>query len=179
MWMEPSGGIPLRRTRCTHVGVLGPSRTQQTTIGPVPTSRQYFDQGRRISLIASALNRGDLAMAAIATVQMRFPDPPPLTKRAESPHEINRRAAESSAADCSNSGIPQSIHAPAPRQIPLVRPVGDAPDGPPIVPVAMPGKPWTSRSSWRVVEAAGSRAERSSFRSKRIAKGSVALAIVA
>ncbi len=47
-----------------------------------------------LRLIANALNRGDLAMAAIATVQMQFPDPPPLTKEVESDDEISRRAAE-------------------------------------------------------------------------------------
>ena len=33
-----------------------------------------------LALVAAAFNRGDLAMAAIATVQMQFPDPPPLAK---------------------------------------------------------------------------------------------------
>lgn len=33
-----------------------------------------------LSLIAHALNRGDVAMAAIAAVQMQFPDPPSLAK---------------------------------------------------------------------------------------------------
>jgi len=47
-----------------------------------------------LKLIASALNRGDLAMAAIATVQMQFPDPPPLSKGFETDDEIARRAAE-------------------------------------------------------------------------------------
>ncbi|MGA3309832.1 MAG: AHH domain-containing protein [Xanthobacteraceae bacterium] len=47
-----------------------------------------------LALIAIALNRGDLAMVAIATVQMQFPDPPPLAKAAESDDEIIRRAAE-------------------------------------------------------------------------------------
>lgn len=47
-----------------------------------------------LALIAAALNRGDLAMAAIATVQMQFPDPPPLAKRDESDEELTRRAAE-------------------------------------------------------------------------------------
>jgi hypothetical protein len=49
---------------------------------------------RALTLIADAFNRGDLAMAAIATVQMQFPDPPPLAKRAESAEEVMRRAAE-------------------------------------------------------------------------------------
>lgn len=47
-----------------------------------------------LGLIAAALNRGDLAMAAIATVQMQIPDPPPLAKIFEAPNEIARRASE-------------------------------------------------------------------------------------
>jgi hypothetical protein len=47
-----------------------------------------------LALIAAALNRGDMAMAAIAAVQMQIPDPPPLTKRAETPDEITGRARE-------------------------------------------------------------------------------------
>jgi hypothetical protein len=47
-----------------------------------------------VSLIAAALNRGDLAMASIAAVQMQFPDPPPLGKTRESQDEVVRRARE-------------------------------------------------------------------------------------
>jgi SCP1.201-like deaminase len=47
-----------------------------------------------LALIATALNRGDLAMAAIATVQMQFPDPPALAKDVETDEELTRRAAE-------------------------------------------------------------------------------------
>lgn len=47
-----------------------------------------------LALIAAALNRGDLAIAAIATVQMQFPDPPPLGKTGESQDEIVCRARE-------------------------------------------------------------------------------------
>jgi hypothetical protein len=46
-----------------------------------------------LALIAHALNRGDLAIAAIATVQMQLPDPP-LTKVAEAHHQAAHRAAE-------------------------------------------------------------------------------------
>ena len=45
-------------------------------------------------MIAAALDRGDLAMAAIAAVQLQFPDPPPLAKGAESHADIERRAVE-------------------------------------------------------------------------------------
>jgi len=47
-----------------------------------------------LALIANALSRGDLAMAAIATVQMQFPDPPPLTKYTETHEEFVYRATE-------------------------------------------------------------------------------------
>jgi hypothetical protein len=47
-----------------------------------------------LALIANALNRGDLALAAIAAVQMQFPDPPLLTKGVEAIDEIMRRALE-------------------------------------------------------------------------------------
>lgn len=46
------------------------------------------------ALIAAAFNRGDVAMAAIAAVQMQIPDPPPLAQRAESRGEIARCARE-------------------------------------------------------------------------------------
>jgi hypothetical protein len=48
-----------------------------------------------LTLIATALNREDLAMAAIATVQMQFPDPPSMEQDAETDARvIHRRAIE-------------------------------------------------------------------------------------
>jgi hypothetical protein len=47
-----------------------------------------------LALMATALNRGDLAMAAIAAVQMQIPDPPPWTSTTESDERIARRVAE-------------------------------------------------------------------------------------
>jgi A nuclease family of the HNH/ENDO VII superfamily with conserved AHH len=47
-----------------------------------------------LALIANALNRGDLALAAIAAVQMGFPDPPPLAKGSETHEAILGRAKE-------------------------------------------------------------------------------------
>jgi len=49
---------------------------------------------RAFALIADALNRGDMAIAAIVAVQMQFPDPPPLNKDVESINETIRRAGE-------------------------------------------------------------------------------------
>jgi hypothetical protein len=59
--------------------------------------RLPVDAARKASalqLIASALDRGDLAIATIATVRMQFPDPPRLAKGIETYEEIARRAAE-------------------------------------------------------------------------------------
>jgi hypothetical protein len=47
-----------------------------------------------LGLITAALNRGDVAMAAIAAVQMQIPDPPPLAKAVESPGDLARRASD-------------------------------------------------------------------------------------
>ena len=47
-----------------------------------------------LALIARALNRGDFAMAAIAAVQMQFPNPPLLAKGVEPADETMRRASE-------------------------------------------------------------------------------------
>ena len=47
-----------------------------------------------LALIATAFNRGDLAMAAIAAAQMQFPDPPPVAQVGDVPLELWRRANE-------------------------------------------------------------------------------------
>jgi hypothetical protein len=47
-----------------------------------------------LALIAAAFNRGDLAMAAIATVQMQFPDPPSERQVVETDADVLRRAVE-------------------------------------------------------------------------------------
>ena len=47
-----------------------------------------------MALVANALNRDDLAMAAIVTVQMQLPDPPALAKCNESADELVQRAFE-------------------------------------------------------------------------------------
>ena len=51
-------------------------------------------KARALGLIANALSRGDLATVAIVTVQMQFPDPPPLTKTEETTNALMRRALE-------------------------------------------------------------------------------------
>jgi hypothetical protein len=93
-----------------------------------------------IALVAAALNRGDLAMAAIATVQMRFPDPPALKKGPENRDEIARRAGE-----LFRSGL-LKFWDPAkhPRTGTPPNPGWFAPTGgePELVPAAMVGNPW-------------------------------------
>lgn len=47
-----------------------------------------------LALIAAAFNRGDVAMAAIAAGQMRFPDPSPVSKGVGTNEDLIGRAAE-------------------------------------------------------------------------------------
>jgi hypothetical protein len=47
-----------------------------------------------LALIATAFNRGDLAMAAIVTVQMQFPNPPSDRRVVEADADVLRRAVE-------------------------------------------------------------------------------------
>ena len=47
-----------------------------------------------MALIAAALNHGDLAMAAIAAVQMQFPDPPKIAGAEETNDQLWRSVAE-------------------------------------------------------------------------------------
>jgi hypothetical protein len=72
-----------------------------------------------LALIANALNRGDRALAAIAAVQMEFPDPPPLAKGAESHAELERRPIELAQSGLLKFWDARSIHAPAYRPIPV------------------------------------------------------------
>ena len=91
------GDVPLLQA-------VGSGPTTQWIVRALPElneelSTQYglpIDVGAKadaLALIAAAFNRGDLAMAAIATVQMQFPDPP-LTEGRETDEEIARRALE-------------------------------------------------------------------------------------
>jgi len=93
------GDVPLLQA------IDGASANPQWVVRTVPElndelSTQYglpidvAAKANALALIAAAFNRGDLAMAAIATVQMQFPDPPPLAKGRETDDEIARRALE-------------------------------------------------------------------------------------
>jgi hypothetical protein len=53
----------------------------------------FASKAHALSLIASALNRRDVGMAAIAAVQMQIPDPPSLAGGRETHEEVIRRAA--------------------------------------------------------------------------------------
>ncbi len=94
-----------------------------------------------LALIAAALNRGDLAMAAIAAVQMQFPDPPPFTKVGESLDELVCRGRE-----LSRSGLLKFFWNPAqhpragvPPNPGWFAPVGAQAESADVVPVAMGG----------------------------------------
>ena len=89
------GGVPLLRPP----GVIGPC----WSVCPIAELNKQLSLRYRspiditskassLALIAAALNRRDVAMAAIVAVQMQIPDPPPLAERAENPDEIAHRA---------------------------------------------------------------------------------------
>jgi hypothetical protein len=102
-------------------------------------------KARALALIATALNRSDRAMAAIAAVQMQFPDPPPLKRAIEAENEIVRRAVE-----LYQSGLlkfaawdptkhPRRGTPPNPGWF---APVGEGSEASPVVPAAMVWPPW-------------------------------------
>ncbi len=94
------GDAPLLRA----AGRAGAGAKRQWSVRPISElnedlSAQYglpvdvAAKANALALIAAAFNRGDLAMAAIATVQMQFPDPP-LTKGRETEVDLARSALE-------------------------------------------------------------------------------------
>jgi hypothetical protein len=89
-----------------------------------------------LALIAGAFNRGDLAMAAIATVQMQFPDPP-LTKGRETENEVARRALELHRSRLLKFWDPaKHPRTGAPPNPGEFAPVPGGPETPPIIPAA-------------------------------------------
>jgi hypothetical protein len=73
------GGVPLLMRKQTPYGVAHWNVRQLDALEAELTAvyRLPIDVARKanaLALIAAALNRGDLAMAAIAAVQMEFPD---------------------------------------------------------------------------------------------------------
>jgi hypothetical protein len=102
-------------------------------------------KARAMALIATALNHSDCAMAAIAAVQMQFPDPPPLKKAIETENEIVRRAVE-----LCQSGL-LKFAAWDPTKHPRIgtppnpgwfAPVGEGSEASPVIPATMVWPPW-------------------------------------
>jgi hypothetical protein len=114
---------------------------------PIDTARK----ANALALIASAFNRGDLALAAIATVQLQFPDLPPLTKRIETDEDIARRAAELARSGLLKFWDPaKHPRAGAPPNPGWFAPVGEGQEAATVLPVAVrtprPGfNPWDFR----------------------------------
>jgi hypothetical protein len=97
-----------------------------------------------LALIAKALSRGDLAMAAIATVQMQFPDPPSLAQGVESADETMRRALELHRSRLLKANWDPAKHprAGAPPNPGWFAPVPAGPEAANVVPAAAVGNPW-------------------------------------
>ncbi len=93
------GSIPLLQKQsaggghaCWTVRPIAELNNELTACYRLPVD--VASKANALTLIAHALNRGDLAMAAIAAVQMQIPDPPPLANERENPDDIARRARE-------------------------------------------------------------------------------------
>jgi len=106
------------------------------------TACRAVSTANALALVAAALNSGDRAMAAIATVQMQIPDLPSLGKGPKNPDNIARRARE-----LARSGLlkfwdpalhPRTGVPPNPSWFAPVASDGDYPS---IVPVSMPDEP--------------------------------------
>jgi hypothetical protein len=103
-----------------------------------------------LALIANAFNRSDLATAAIATVQMQFPDLPSLAKGPESTNEMIPRALELHRSHLLKVDLdweakhPRTGTPPNPGWFALVP---TRPQAPNVVPAAMPHplRPWDHR----------------------------------
>jgi SCP1.201-like deaminase len=97
-----------------------------------------------LAVIANALNRGDLAIAAIAAVQMQFPNPPPLAKGVESADEAMRRALELHRSRLLKANWDPAKHprAGAPPNPGWFAPAPTSPESANVVPAAAVGNPW-------------------------------------
>jgi hypothetical protein len=99
-------------------------------------------KARALALVATALNRGDRATAAIAAVQMQFPDPPSLGKGFETVDEVMRRATALSRSGLLKFWDPaKHPRTGTPPNSGWFAPVTGL-DIPNVMPVAMPGNPW-------------------------------------
>ncbi len=97
-----------------------------------------------LALIARALDRGDLAMAAIAAVQMQFPDPPSLAKGSENPDTIVCRARELACSGLLKADWDPAQHprAGVPPNPGWFAPTGEGSEAATVEPVAMRWPPW-------------------------------------
>jgi hypothetical protein len=96
-----------------------------------------------LALIAAAFNRGDQAMAAIAAVQMQFPNPPLSARTPEPPEEVKRRAAELSRSDLLKFWDPaKHPRADVPPNPGWFAPLDGASEAVSVTPAAMSGNPW-------------------------------------
>jgi hypothetical protein len=99
-----------------------------------------------LALIATAFNRDDMATAAIATVQMQFPNPLPVAKGVESRAEIERRSTELYHSALLKFWDPaKHPRAGAPPNPGWFAPVGEEAETATVAPVSeyrTPGRPW-------------------------------------
>ncbi len=163
------GDVPLLQA------INGASANPQWVVRTVPElndelSTQYglpidvAAKANALALIAAAFNRGDLAMAAIATVQMQFPDPPPLAKGRETDDEIARRALELHRSRLlkfwdpekhPRTGTPPNPGWFAPESGESERPVPPGPESITALPAAMVGDPFKRPPIVEVAAGAG------------------------
>ena len=96
-----------------------------------------------LALIGEAFNRGDLAMAAIVAVQMKFPDPPSPVKTQETFEELGRRAVELFRCDLLKFWDPaKHPRAGTPPNPGWFAPTSEGSETGTVLPAAMRGKPW-------------------------------------
>jgi SCP1.201-like deaminase len=96
-----------------------------------------------LSLIAKALNRGDLTLAAVAAAQMRFPDPPLLTTPIEKDEEVAHRAMQLHRSGLLKTWDPaKHPRTGAPPNPGWFAPTGGEPESADVIPAAMLGNPW-------------------------------------
>ncbi len=140
------GDVPLLQA-------VGTGATRQWVVRAIPElnedlSTQYglpidvAAKAASLALIATAFNRGDLAMAAIATVQMQFPDPP-LTTGREADEDIGRRALELHRSRLLKFWDPaKHPRTGAPPNPGWFAPESDRTEAIPVIPVAERRPPW-------------------------------------
>ena len=93
------GAVPmLVRTRQARQGRMAPARLRRSLQGDErairPACRYVVEDGAVSESIANALNEGDMARAQVATLLLRMPNPPSLSKGAPSRQEMIKLAGE-------------------------------------------------------------------------------------